>query len=61
MAEENSGIEGRATPPRHFTQRIDIVIPADFDDPLPPDEIEAWEAPASKTQTQVARESLHDD
>lgn len=61
MAEENSGIESRTTSPRHFSQRIDIVVPADFDEPLPLDEIEAWESPAGQPQTQVARESRHDE
>lgn len=51
MAEENTGIESRTTAPRHFSQRIDIVIPADFDEPLPLDEIEAWEAPGGIPQT----------
>jgi hypothetical protein len=61
MAEENSGIESRTTSLRHFSQRIDIVVPADFDEPLPLDEIEGWEAPAGQPQTQVARGSLHDE
>ncbi|MDG4666353.1 hypothetical protein [Mycobacterium sp. 236(2023)] len=60
MAEDNSGVESRSTPPRQFSQRIDIVVPADFDEPLPLEEIEAWEAPRGKPQTQVANESLGD-
>lgn len=48
------------TPPRHFGQLPDLAVPDDFDEPLPPSEAAAWEAPERPT-AQDASAALDDD
>lgn len=45
MTNEDRDTGRGAAPPRRFGQWPDLVIPDDFDEPLPPGETEAWEAP----------------
>ncbi|MFV9633937.1 hypothetical protein [Mycobacterium neumannii] len=47
------------TPPRRFGQRPDLVVPDDFDDPLPPTEAAVWEA--HEPAAQDASAALDDD
>ena len=61
MADDDSGTGSGSTPPRRFGQRIHLVIPDNFDEPPPPDEIEAWEAPDLESHLDVAYENLGED
>ena len=45
MTSEDGDTGPKRTPPRRFGQLPDLAITDDFDEPLLPDEIEAWETP----------------
>lgn len=46
----DTGSESRPTPPRRFGELPGLVVPDDFDEPLPPTEAAAWEAPDPAAQ-----------
>ena len=45
VTSEDGDTGPKRTPPRRFGQLPDLAITDDFDEPLLPDEIEAWETP----------------
>lgn len=48
MTSEDGDTGPKRTPPRRFGQLPDLAITDDFDEPLLPDEIEAWETPTAR-------------